>query len=385
MKKIRVGFPLISSAEWTGGFNYLHNLLSAVIAHQSSRIEPVLFCGEDAREDDVDRFKQLAHVQIVRSYAFNAARQRSSLSAAILWGLDANVVDVFLSHQIDVLFENATFYGWRLPIPAIAWFPDFQHRRLREYFSRVAYFKREVGFRVQIASKRVIMLSSEDARSDCERFYSGSIARTTVVRFATMMDPSLISEKPNAVLQEYGIREPFYYLPNQFWKHKNHDVVIEALGLLKREGCELLVVSTGNPRNFLHPDMFSQLERKVSNLGLESNMRFLGMVPRDHVISLMRTCRGLLNPSFFEGWSSTVEEARVFGTPMLLSDIPVHREQMGKDAHYFNPFEPVALSDLMRKCVQDVTCDVVPRNIQAEAAQNVVRFAQDFLKTVEWA
>ena len=35
----------------------------------------------------------------------------------------------------------------------------------------------------------------------------------------------------------------------------------------------------------------------------------------------------LLNPSHFEGWSTTVEEARALGVPMLLSDLDVHLEQ----------------------------------------------------------
>lgn len=33
-----------------------------------------------------------------------------------------------------------------------------------------------------------------------------------------------------------------------------------------------------------------------------------------------------VNPSFYEGWSTTVEEAKSIGVPLLLSDIPVHRE-----------------------------------------------------------
>ena len=35
----------------------------------------------------------------------------------------------FRAKNIDLVFENARFFGWRLPFPAIAWFPDFQHRR----------------------------------------------------------------------------------------------------------------------------------------------------------------------------------------------------------------------------------------------------------------
>ena len=43
----------------------------------------------------------------------------------------------------------------------------------------------------------------------------------------------------------------------------------------------------------------------------------------------------LINPSRSEGWSTTVEEAKSFGVPMILSDIDVHREQTGGTARYF--------------------------------------------------
>ncbi len=35
----------------------------------------------------------------------------------------------------------------------------------------------------------------------------------------------------------------------------------------------------------------------------------------------------LINPSQFEGWSTTVEEAKSLGVKMLLSDLEVHKEQ----------------------------------------------------------
>lgn len=75
------------------------------------------------------------------------------------------------------------------------------------------------------------MLSSENARKDCDMFYPKSIGGTAVVRFAAPIDISLIEKQPELTIREYQLPTPFFYLPNQFWKHKNHLVVIEALNL----------------------------------------------------------------------------------------------------------------------------------------------------------
>ena len=72
----------------------------------------------------------------------------------------------------------------------------------------------------------------------------------------------------------------------------------------------------------------------------------------------------LINPSRFEGWSTTVEEAKSFGVPMILSDIDVHREQTGGVARYFGTDDPEALanhlSDVSQAAQPMVVRDLLP-------------------------
>lgn len=108
------------------------------------------------------------------------------------------------------------------------------------------------------------------------------------------------------------------------------------------------------------------------------------MIPYPHLASLMRASTALLNPSQFEGWSTTVEEARVMGVPMLLSDLDVHREQMGTDALYFDRHSAQSLADALDGFVP---LDESQRTLRAEVAresalQRVERFARDFVELV---
>jgi len=73
----------------------------------------------------------------------------------------------------------------------------------------------------------------------------------------------------------------------------------------------------------------------------------LGLVPYDDLSSLMHHALAVINPSLFEGWSTTVEEAKSQGKTVLLSDIPVHREQVPKRGHYFRPDAPEELAEAM--------------------------------------
>jgi glycosyltransferase involved in cell wall biosynthesis len=55
-----------------------------------------------------------------------------------------------------------------------------------------------------------------------------------------------------------------------------------------------------------------------------------------------------INPSRFEGWSTSVEEAKSMGKQIVLSDIPVHREQAPSRGFFFADNDPRALADSMQ-------------------------------------
>jgi glycosyltransferase involved in cell wall biosynthesis len=134
------------------------------------------------------------------------------------------------------------------------------------------------------------------------------------------------------------------YLPNQFWVHKGHRVVVEALAQLRASRPDIVVVCTGNPSDHRAPQYFGELLAEVSQRGVRESFIVLGWVPQAHIYHLMRQSLAVLQPSRFEGWSTTVEETKSIGKRILLSDIPVHREQCPPAAHYFGPDDAVALA-----------------------------------------
>jgi glycosyltransferase involved in cell wall biosynthesis len=206
------------------------------------------------------------------------------------------------------------------------------------------------------------MLSSEDARQDCERFYRASRGRTAVVRFAVPVDAEIDPMRGRAVAHEHGLPERFFFLPNQFWQHKDHECVIRALALLKQCGQRVVVAASGRQVDLRDPGHVLRLQALIDALGVRDEFRLLGLIPHEDVALLMRICTGLINPSRFEGWSTTVEEAKAMGTPMLLSRLPVHVEQAGSDAQYF---EPGSAEELAARLAEFPVLDDEARRVRA--------------------
>jgi glycosyltransferase involved in cell wall biosynthesis len=184
----------------------------------------------------------------------------------------------------------------------------------------------------------------------------------------------------------YGLPERYSYLPNQFWLHKNHLLVIEALALLKQAGHSIVVAASGKQIDPHKPQHFLHISEQLHAKGLVDHFRMLGLIPYEHVAPLMVGSVAVLNPSLFEGWSTTVEEARALHVPLVLSDIPVHKEQASGLARFFDRSSAESLAKaLLSVWLSPGTATLTqpaPPNGSSAAVQ---RFAEDFLAVVHRA
>ena len=381
----RVGFTLIGGGRGTGGYNYLLNLLGVLAAHESGRIAPVLFIGTDVGTTEVAPFDAMAGLEVIRDGAFDRSRDAGALAAALVTGADRARRTIVVEHRVDLLFESAQFFGWRPGAAVVAWIPDFQHRLLPHMFTLAGQLRREIGLRAQMAAGRTIMLSSADARASCERLYPQTVGRTATVRFAVAPGAAPLLAEARRIAQGYGLPQHFFFMPNQFSRHKNHLLVIDALAMLRERGVEVCIAASGKPADERHPEHFAAVQRHLTAAGVEGQLRLLGLIPYPHLAALMRASVALLNPSLFEGWSTPVEEARSMGVPLLLSDLDVHREQAGDAATYFDRHSAASLATALQTFVALADDERDARFAAArEAAEvRVSRFAADFADLAE--
>jgi glycosyltransferase involved in cell wall biosynthesis len=248
-----------------------------------------------------------------------------------------------------------------------------------ELFGKISWFKRELGFKMQIWAGRTILLSSNDAKQDCIKFYNVENNYTRVLRFPTVIPQYLLDVEISTLKELYLLPEKFVYIPNQLWLHKNHTLLIDALGILKKQGKKVTIICTGNTKDPRSLEHFSLLQEKITQLKLESDFRILGLIPREHALGLLRTCTLLINPSFFEGWNTSVEEAKAFNVPMILSNIPVHKEQAGDKAYYFEPNNRGDVAQLLYENIQQLAPPNSLRDLNQNTDILIKNFASDFV------
>jgi glycosyltransferase involved in cell wall biosynthesis len=275
---------------------------------------------------------------------------------------------------VQHVFEGSTSFNF---IPRhYYWVHDFQQLRLPGFFTpEEAASRSALPARVAKLKGATLILSSRDALNDFNTYFPGYLCDVRVLRFASSL-PDLSAVDLSEEKQKFGITAPYFLCSNQFWQHKNHRLVLEAINLLKNKGLEFHVLFTGKPYDFRNPTYFTGLEAFVRENELERWVKFLGFIDRKVQVALARNAICYIQPSLFEGWSTTVEDAKFLNKYVLLSDIPVHREQLDYNVTFFNPADAAELASHMETFIK-----TPPTTVNVDYRQNIKAFGKDLIET----
>jgi len=258
-----------------------------------------------------------------------------------------DVQRVVAEEKLDVLLPITEALLPATDCALIGWIPDFQHRRLPQYFTDEQRGQRDRHFAYLIENCDAMMFSSESVRADFAELYPAFSGRTASVHFPSSFayEMDIAAGDPRHVVEKYRLPEAFVVVANQFWKHKNHRLVVEAVARARRARPEVQVVMVGmlsDSRDVSNPHL-SALIRRLSTERLFENIRVLGEVPFPDLVALLRCAVEVVQPSEFEGWNTTLQDAMALGKPVACSDIATHREQ-APDAFFFALDDAAALA-----------------------------------------
>jgi len=126
---------------------------------------------------------------------------------------------------------------------------------------------------------------------------------------------------------------------------KNVDTVLDVFARVTREGRAEAVLCGPGP-------LLGAVRERLAREGLADRIAAPGFV--SGVPSVLKRASVLLSLSRYEGMPNAVMEAAVAGCPIVLSDIPAHRQVLSEAEARFVPSEDVgAASEAVLACVRD--------------------------------
>lgn len=287
-----------------GANDFLKNIIRGLSLERGNRIT---FIGpsENTYEFYLDAcpWMDIAHVHETPEALANLQRERE--------------IDVFLPSIFDfpLLFPYATYW------------PDCQPKHYPEFFDDESQRVRDERILALLASGNPMIINSRDAKQDMIRFYKADPGQIFELPFAPIIELDKLTPRPE-LLRPYGLSRPYFIVCNQFWIHKSIETAIAAARVLKDRGVDAEILFTGRMAEPRKPGYIEGLHRMVEDLGVGSHVRFLGYIPKDDQLELMKHAVAVLQTTLFEGGpgGGAVYDAVSLGQRAIVSDIPINHE-----------------------------------------------------------
>ncbi|MFH1387043.1 MAG: glycosyltransferase family 1 protein [bacterium] len=238
--------------------------------------------------------------------------------------------------------------------------------------------------RLSTLKARKIITVSQDVKNDLIKYLGTPAEKITVVRLA--YDPLFQVIKDQAFLSEikakYNLPDKFFFFVGGLSARKNLINMLRAFSILKRKYNvpHKLVLAGGQWHGA------EAVLAEVEKLDLKVDVFFLGVVPHD------KTLAGLYNladfyvaPSFHEAFNLPVVEAIACGCPVILADIPAHRENIGEAAYYGNHLDVEAWSKTIFNAIENTALrhEMVAKGLIRAKTYSWEKTARETLKVIE--
>ena len=230
---------------------------------------------------------------------------------------------------------NYIFTIWDLCHRDFMEFPEVRENRIFET-------REEVYQRVLIKAIGIIV-DSELGKENVIRRYGVDPERVEVVPFSpargTTLDDDDYQSEFVDIKQKYQINGDYIYYPAQFWAHKNHVYILKAIALLKeKHDIKLYALFSGSDKGNL-----DHVLAVAKSLGIEDLVKYVGFVPNEEIPYLYKQSLALVMPTYFGPTNLPPLEAFQLGVPVICSDLPGLREQVGDAALLVDLSNPQSL------------------------------------------
>ncbi len=255
--------------------------------------------------------------------------------------------ELIANDVIDIVMPS--IFPLPAEVPHVNYWPDCQPKHFPEFFDDESQRVRDERIKALLDSGYPLIINSRDAKLDMIRFYDADPDQIFELPFAPIIEFDRLVPRPE-LIAEYGLEESFFLVSNQFWIHKDLETVLEAVRLSKQDGAPVRVYFTGKMEEPRKPGYIESLMKRVEEYEIGDQVRFFGLVPKEHQVEIMKRAIAVVQPSKFEGGpgGGSVYDSTSLGIRSIVSDISINRE-LPTDEAFISLFKVGNPADLLEK------------------------------------
>ena len=309
-----------------GFHEYVFNLLNYFYSHRETiRYERIIIW---CKKSEQGLFKQFDNKFEIKGFAYSSYLKRHWLQTYL-------PIKEELTKE-DLLFSPGNITGVLKRCPEVLTIHDLLFKRMERLPSKLMRWQREIFIPIAIRKADKIVAISDFTRDDIEQYYPMSKGKIDVI-----YNSFNFSKYESNEASKIGV--PYFWAISTNADYKNQKTILNAYRVYCTKGGRKKLVIVGRLNEGTEAyKVYGELPQEV-----KVNIVWVSGISNEELGALYRDASCFISASKFEGLGMPVVEAMSFGLPVLLSDIPPHREVSMNLGDYYEPTDVDALSEKM--------------------------------------
>ena len=351
---MRIGiFTENQMPEIGGGYTFLETIKQEIVSSDSKHEYVIFFSDSFAppkySDGEIDYVNLIYH-KSPESLFFRLKRKFYRIFFKKNISIIITPDDIIQNEGIDLLWILAPYnYNIDITIPFVFTVWDLGHRMLPCFpeVSGKVWPPRENLYQKMLPKATYIITGNNTGKKEILANYTVIPEKIHIIPFPI---PSFcFSETNQRAGSSVTVKSPFVFYPAQFWAHKNHVVLIEAIAWLRDvKNVIINCYFTGHDYGNL-----SHVCNIIKKYNLNNQIFVLGFINQETLVYLYKNALAMVYLTYLGPNNLPPLEAAAFGCPLLYSNIPGHLEQMGDAGFPIDATDYVDVGEAILKVYSD--------------------------------
>jgi len=313
-KKINIAIVVNTVLRVGGGFTYANNIIEQLLKWNQNQFNFFLY------SDRYETVEYLNTKNLDCSLIFSGYKSTlRTLAKNRKIKIGKNISVLLKEDNIDLAYLLGPFSIWQdlENTRFIFTIHDLGHRDIpafSEVYNNGEFERREIVYREGAIKSFATIVDSIITKNKLSNFYGINNDKVEILEFLPNMELLKIDASlGKSIVDKFNISKHFIFYPAQFWAHKNHNYILDAVKLYeKKNNIKIDVVFSGADYGNL-----DYILNKAKVLNISEQIHYVGFVSNEEIAYLYQNCIALVMPTFLTNTNIPPLEAFMLKVPVL--------------------------------------------------------------------